>query len=250
MAKGLLRTVSGGEKHFRWRGREIPRLENLSDAVFGIAIAMLVVSSQVPESFTALKDLLREFVPFAIYVLLLGMVWHAHYTFFRRFGLQDNLTMLLNALLLFVVLFYLYPLKFLFTLLFNLATARLDLVQTSPDDADALGAIYSAGYAAVFGLLALFYLPAWRRRTELELTPVEELVTKQSLGSLLVHTGTALLALALSLLFSTRGLSGCVYFLIGPGTYAVGAYFDKRIDALTRSPDAAGSPVATAPPNP
>jgi hypothetical protein len=37
----------------------------------------------------------------------------------RRYGLDDLPTIVLNAALLFIVLFYVYPLKFLFTLLFS-----------------------------------------------------------------------------------------------------------------------------------
>jgi hypothetical protein len=33
-------------------------------------------------------------------------VWFDHYIFFRRYGLQDNLTLHLSSVLLFVVLFY------------------------------------------------------------------------------------------------------------------------------------------------
>ena len=33
---------------FRWRSREISRLEGLSDAVFGFAITLLIVSLEVP----------------------------------------------------------------------------------------------------------------------------------------------------------------------------------------------------------
>ena len=118
----LLRTTAGGEPDFRWRGREISRSENLSDAVFGFAITLLVVATDVPRTFGELQQLLRGFVPFGICVLLFGLIWKAHYTFFRRFGLEDGTTMLLNAALLFVVVFFLYPLKFLATLLFDVAT--------------------------------------------------------------------------------------------------------------------------------
>jgi hypothetical protein len=50
---------------------------------------------------------------------VLYSVWCDHYVFFRRYGLQDYLTMHLSAVLLFVVLFYVYPLKFLFTALMD-----------------------------------------------------------------------------------------------------------------------------------
>jgi hypothetical protein len=36
-----------------------------------------------------------------------------HYYFFRYYGLEDITTIVLNTLLLFLVLFYVYPLKFL-----------------------------------------------------------------------------------------------------------------------------------------
>ena len=40
-----------GEGNFRWRGKEISRIEGLSDAVFGFAITLLVVSLEVPKKF-------------------------------------------------------------------------------------------------------------------------------------------------------------------------------------------------------
>jgi hypothetical protein len=40
-----------GEKDFRWRGGEISRLESLVDAVFAIAVTLLIVSREVPSSF-------------------------------------------------------------------------------------------------------------------------------------------------------------------------------------------------------
>src|SRR6266699_3005025 len=104
----------GDNKKFRWRSHEISRTEGLSDAVFGFAITLLVVSLEVPRTFSELMSAMRGFGAFAICFTLLFIVWFNQYKFFRRYGLEDGTTLLLNAILLFVVLFYVYPLKFVF----------------------------------------------------------------------------------------------------------------------------------------
>src|ERR1700686_1766308 len=110
----------GDNKKFRWRSHEISRTEGLSDAVFWFAIPLLVVSREGPRTFSELMYAMRGFGAFAICFTLLFIVWFNQYKFFRRYGLEDTTTLLLNAILLFVVLFYVYPLKFLFTLIVNM----------------------------------------------------------------------------------------------------------------------------------
>src|SRR5712691_5665170 len=110
----------GDDKKFRWRSHEVSRTEGLSDAVFGFAITLLVVSLEVPKTYSELMQTMRGFGAFAISFTLLFMVWFNQYKFFRRYNLQDSLTIVLNGVLLFVVLFYVYPLKFVFTLMLNL----------------------------------------------------------------------------------------------------------------------------------
>src|SRR5215467_13758285 len=104
------------EKDFRWRGGEITRLEAFTDAVFAFAVTLLVVSLEVPRTFEELAAAMKGFVAFAICFTILVQVWYFHYKFSRRYGLQTIYTIVLNAALIFVVLFYVYPLKFLFTL--------------------------------------------------------------------------------------------------------------------------------------
>src|SRR6266446_3543179 len=110
----------GDNKKFRWRSHEISRIEGLSDGVFAFAVTLLVVSLEVPKTYSELMQTMRGFGAFAISFTLLFIVWYNQYKFFRRYGLQDNVTILLNGALLFVVIFYVYPLKFVFTLIINL----------------------------------------------------------------------------------------------------------------------------------
>src|SRR5256714_15573333 len=113
----------GDNKQFRWRSHEVSRTEGLSDAVFGFAITLLVVSLEVPKTYTELMQTVRGFGAFAISFTLLFIVWYHQYKLFRRYGLQDNATLILNGVLLFGDLFYIYPLKFVFTLVVNMFTS-------------------------------------------------------------------------------------------------------------------------------
>ena len=71
---------------FAARRHEVSRLEGFSDAVFGFALTLLVVSLEVPKTFTELQASMRGFVAFAICFTLLFQVWWRHYKFFRRYG--------------------------------------------------------------------------------------------------------------------------------------------------------------------
>src|ERR1700722_17524218 len=104
---------------FRLRGHDIKRIETFSDGVFAFAVTLLIVSLEVPKTFEELLISMRGFGAFAICFTLLVLVWHEQNVFFRRYGLDDKVSILLNACLIFIVLFYVYPLKFLFSLLFS-----------------------------------------------------------------------------------------------------------------------------------
>lgn len=218
-----LRPVLERRDHgFRWRGTDISRIEGLSDAVFAFAITLLVVSLEPPKTFTDLLHLMHGFVSFGICFAMLLLIWHSQYLYFRRYALDDKPSFLLNATLLFMVAFYVYPLKFLFTTFANGITGYREIDATGHvietmqrADWRPLMEIYSAGFVAIYVIFALLYWHAYRLRSELELSPMEVYETRGVVQENLVMLGIGLLALVLAFL-NLPSFSGMSYALIGP----------------------------------
>jgi len=116
---------------FRWRSHEITRIEGFSDAVFGFAITLLIVSLEVPRTSTELLATMRGFGAFVVTFIMLAGLWYSQYSFFRRYGLEDRTTVILNLALLFTVLFFVFPLNFLFNHLIGDPTLRHAMVETA-----------------------------------------------------------------------------------------------------------------------
>jgi uncharacterized membrane protein len=159
-----------------FRHREVSRLEGFSDAVFGFALTLLVVSLETPKTFDDLKVQMAGFVPFALMFAMVCWIWYEHNLFFRRYGLQDAMTVFLNAILLFVVLFYVYPLRFLTTALVG---GLIMGDKTAPDitrsDGWLLMLLYSIGVLLIFSTFLLLHWRAWSQRGAMGLTAIEEL---------------------------------------------------------------------------
>jgi uncharacterized membrane protein len=233
------------DKFFRWRGGEVSRLEGFSDAVFGFALTLLVVSLEVPQTLDELLTAMRGFMAFAVCFMFLSWIWYEHYLYFRRYGLQDALTISLNALLLFLILFYIYPLKFLFTALFNeipfFNSGGPTLANSQPGQTTTLMVIYSLGFFLIFLTFFLLHVHAYRKRAELEFDEIEVVQTHGRLRANLIAMTTASLSMGITLFGGPQaaGVAGMIYGLMGPAYAVNGFVVGKRVEQLTKAtPDA------------
>lgn len=203
---------------FRPRAREVSRTEAFSDVVFGFALTLIVVSLEVPRTYDELVSIMRGVPAFAICFAILVWIWFEHHRFFRRYNMQDGLVIALNAALLFVVLFYTYPLKFIFAL-------NTGLISRETIDPPTLFLIYGTGFAGIFLLLSMMYLLAYQRRAKLRLNEFELHDTVTSLWMYGAYITIGVVSIVLGYAFDGSrlvGLAGLIYFLLGPVSAIIG----------------------------
>jgi uncharacterized membrane protein len=213
--------ISGADadRRIAWRSHEPSRLETFSDAVFAFALTLVIVSIEVPRSFNDLLETMKGTLSFAVCFTLLFYIWNTQNVFFRRYGLNDNITIVLNGCLLFVVLIYTFPLKFLSLILFssgNYVHEGHVYRMLLDSQVSTLMLIYGAGYTTINALFFFMYRNAGRQADKLNLTP-KEVYETQTLSYINLFTAcVGLLAMAAAEILPQEdaGSSGFIYFLI------------------------------------
>ncbi|MFG0330560.1 MAG: TMEM175 family protein [Phycisphaerales bacterium] len=228
---------------FRLRGVEMTRIETFTDAAFAFALTLLVISFEVPTRFDELVRRLYDIPAFAMSFALLMIFWYGHHVWSRRYGLDDLTTVFLSCVLVFTVLVYVYPLKFLagsFFVWFAYLTGMTIPPNAPRIDADELNPmfiVYGIGFVSMSTTLVLLYAHAWRRRVELELNELERYITKCEVVSWLIVIGVGLLSITLALAVPANmfGVPGWAYALLAIVMPIFGVVTDRRIRALRES---------------
>ncbi len=213
--------------------REVSRIEGFSDAVFAFAITLIVVSLEVPKTFGELMHVMRAFPAFAVCYALLFQIWRRHYQFFRSYDLEDGTVVGLTAILLFVVLFYVYPLKFVWSVALAPVGGGREADAIDTRDVPLMMEIYSAGVIAVFTLLALLYAHAYRRRDALGLSAVECLDTRVQIWRNAAIAGIGVVSVLLCVAIRAVRAAGLIYFGIGLTEWGLGEYRGRRTRDLS-----------------
>jgi uncharacterized membrane protein len=213
--------------------REVSRVEGFSDAVFAFAVTLLVVSLDVPKTYHELIVAIRGFPVFAVCFAILFQIWWRHYRYFRNYELEDAYVITLTGVLLFVVLFYVYPLKFLWSLLFSevLGQRVTDKVITL-QQVQGLFEIYGTGVVATFGILSALYAHAYARRAQLDLTSAGALATRVEIYRNIAIAGIGLLSIVTAAILARAApnlvaIAGYLYAGIGLTEWGLGAYHGR-----------------------
>ncbi len=219
-----------GDKHFtKWRGGAVSRLEAFSDAVFAIAITLLVIHYGVPKNDSEFTSVMWGFIGFGVAFLILTIVWYNNFLFHRRFGLEDGYTIFLNSVLIFMVLFYIYPLKFMAQIVINWGFLRnifgieFDVGFEGYVDPFNLFIIFGIGMFTIWFTLGLMYLHAYQKRKILNLDKKELEITTKTILANVIMCLFAIVSMLLSILevpllseWELAYIQGWIYFFIYP----------------------------------
>ncbi|MFL5294981.1 MAG: TMEM175 family protein [Phenylobacterium sp.] len=91
---------------------ETDRTEYFSDAVFAIAITLLILEIRVPQAGPlgpALLDLWPSYLAYAISFIVVGAIWLNHHLMFAKIAKADGPLMIFNLMMLMAVAFLPFP---------------------------------------------------------------------------------------------------------------------------------------------
>ncbi len=212
IAKGL-----DHDPNFRWRGESVTRIENLSDIVFALALGMIISAAAVPQSYEELKGYLISIIPATAAFVLLVEIWHAHFTFFRRYGVADKKIIILNAILLFFVLYLAYPVRFAFDSFFAFImmsagdVSRAEVMRLDFDKSGNILGFFGLGFMVVHLLYLLMHRHVLKKRDLLKLSDTEIQITRKSI---FYHSGVTFLAALMGCLAYFTDLNGFAGFIL------------------------------------
>lgn len=219
------------------------RLEVFTDAAFAFAAAMLAISiDEIPSNYPELLNALKDAPAFAASFAILMLFWREHQKWSEAYGLEDFPAVALTALLILVVMVYVYPLKILFGSGFEvLSGGRLPSSFQLHSQSEFRGVltIFGLGFAAMSSLISALYLHAWRCRTALELNAAERFNAVAEAWSWLFVASFGLLSVTLAWLLPVHllALAAWMYCLLIPYALCTDVMIRRRYHQLHSSPD-------------
>lgn len=229
-----------------YRGENVSRLENLTDAVFGIAITLLIFNLVNPNSFEAILTFTKTIPAFLVSITFLMMLWIEHSRFVKIYSLNDNWLIAFNTLFIALIIFYVYPLRFM-TLYLTDAFFNAEInVDIKNVEVPYLLIYYGFVFFAIYFTIFLLYNRALKIREKLQLNPYELFYTKMLRERIFIMFVVPLISIGITYFFKKSSpfwaslMGGNIYFIYAPVMFWWGKRFYKKSQAF-ESYDLAGN---------
>jgi uncharacterized membrane protein len=201
------------------------RVAALSDGIFAFAATLLVVDIGTTVDIKNIHTQLPLFISFGIAFFVMMILWKIHYNFFQRTKYVDNWIIAANTLLLFTILFYLFPLK----TLINSITLKIEMTD---EDLSQLFMLYGFGFILIFMSYAFMYWRAYKQDSENSNPLLLLFYSRQFIIFFLIGIASIVLA---AFQFGIRyGVPGFVYTTLGLFTYLNVIIFKKKHPSVFR----------------
>jgi len=195
------------------------RVAALSDGIFAFAATLMVVDVGTTVDIKNLGAQIPLFISFGVAFFVMMLLWKVHYNYFQRSKYVDNWIIASNTLLLFTILFYLFPLK----TLINSITQK---VRMNQDDLAQLFILYGFGFVLIFASYSFLYWRAFKK----DKTNKKPMQLNFYCKHFLIFTGIGFASVLLSVfqIGINIGFPGFVYAFLGPLCFVNGVLFRKK----------------------
>jgi uncharacterized membrane protein len=239
----MARTTPDPTTVLRIRRHQPTRLEGFVDASFAFAVTLLVISiGHVPATVPDMLHALRGLPAFALCFLTIARIWKSHRDWSRYYDMEDDASLRLSLLLVFVVLIFVYPLRLLFELFFAWISrgflVDLPVELHSVDELRAAFEVYGIGFGVIAGVFALLYRHALAQAGAIGLDADEVTATRMQAAIWTSFVVLGALAIASAALLPLRNdapilyaFPGLVFSLSGPVAWAIKRRFARRLAA-------------------
>ncbi len=232
-----------------YRGENPGRLDNLTDAVFGIAITLLIFNLIDPNSFQDLLTFTKTLPAFFISVAFLILIWYEHKRFSQVYGLHGPGITFLNTIFITLVIFYVYPLRFLTLFLTNFFFRTNVKISIPGDQVPNLTIYYGLIVFALYFTLFLFYWYMHRRRDIMKLNEYEVFYTKMQIQKQVIMFFVPLVSVTIVFLLKEHSifwasvLGGNAYFFYTPLMIYWAKKFEREARKFTTEQGTETEPV-------
>ena len=189
----------------------------------------------MPKNFYEFKSVMWGFIGFGVTFTMLVFIWLTNFKFHRRYGLEDGVTIFLNSLFIFLVLFFIYPLKFLAQVLINFGILNrgfgidFNIGFSGGFEYYDIFIIYGLGGFAIWFVIILMYLHAYNMREILDLDSNELEITKETILANSIVCLVILISIILAI-FEVGHWPGLIYLFITPLIFVVFYLQDKILN--------------------